>query len=66
MAKLRDVRLAAASIFIASRIVNASSTFPFLPRQVRMQLYAIGLGWWSIDEGSREEQTRLYHEGAIG
>ncbi|KAG4930226.1 hypothetical protein AAZX31_17G117600 [Glycine max] len=24
------------------------------------------LGWWSIDEGSREEQARLYHEGAIG
>ncbi|XP_050237755.1 uncharacterized protein LOC126687288 [Mercurialis annua] len=21
------------------------------------------LGWWSIDEGSREEQARLYHEG---
>ncbi|KAL5544715.1 hypothetical protein UlMin_008499 [Ulmus minor] len=24
------------------------------------------LGWWSIDEGSREEQARLYHEGALG
>ncbi|KAL5186004.1 RING finger protein B [Glycine soja] len=24
------------------------------------------LGWWSIDEGSREEHARLYHEGAIG
>lgn len=24
------------------------------------------LGWWSIDEGSREEQARLYHEGASG
>ncbi|KAJ9187307.1 hypothetical protein P3X46_002780 [Hevea brasiliensis] len=22
------------------------------------------LGWWSIDEGSREEKARLYHEGA--
>lgn len=22
------------------------------------------LGWWSIDEGSREEQARLYQEGA--
>ncbi|KAK7354162.1 hypothetical protein VNO80_19620 [Phaseolus coccineus] len=24
------------------------------------------LGWWSIDEGSREEQARIYHEGASG
>ncbi|CAL0307149.1 unnamed protein product [Lupinus luteus] len=24
------------------------------------------LGWWSIDEGSREEQARLYQEGASG
>ncbi|XP_059648610.1 uncharacterized protein LOC132294684 [Cornus florida] len=24
------------------------------------------LGWWSIDEGSREEQARLYHDGASG
>lgn len=24
------------------------------------------LGWWSIDEGSREEQARLYHEGSSG
>ncbi|XP_061362156.1 uncharacterized protein LOC133305917 isoform X2 [Gastrolobium bilobum] len=24
------------------------------------------LGWWSIDEGSREEQAQLYHEGASG
>uniref|UniRef100_A0A2P2L7D8 Uncharacterized protein MANES_01G020500 n=1 Tax=Rhizophora mucronata TaxID=61149 RepID=A0A2P2L7D8_RHIMU len=24
------------------------------------------LGWWSIDEGSREEEARLYHEGASG
>ncbi|KMS97552.1 hypothetical protein BVRB_5g126120 [Beta vulgaris subsp. vulgaris] len=24
------------------------------------------LGWWSIDEGSREEQARLLHEGASG
>lgn len=24
------------------------------------------LGWWSIDEGSREEQARLFHEGASG
>ncbi|KAG5003469.1 hypothetical protein JHK86_027608 [Glycine max] len=24
------------------------------------------LGWWSIDEGSQEEQARLYHEGATG
>ncbi|TYK28398.1 zinc finger family protein [Cucumis melo var. makuwa] len=24
------------------------------------------LGWWSIDESSREEQARLYHEGASG
>lgn len=24
------------------------------------------LGWWSIDEGSLEEQARLYHEGASG
>ncbi|KAI4319191.1 hypothetical protein MLD38_032821 [Melastoma candidum] len=24
------------------------------------------LGWWSIDDGSREEQARLYHEGASG
>lgn len=24
------------------------------------------LGWWSIDEGSREEQARLYHEGVSG
>ncbi|KAK7364686.1 hypothetical protein VNO80_13427 [Phaseolus coccineus] len=22
--------------------------------------------WWSIDEGSREEQARIYHEGASG
>ncbi|KAK6921790.1 hypothetical protein RJ641_012297 [Dillenia turbinata] len=24
------------------------------------------LGWWSIDEGSREEQAQLYHAGASG
>ncbi|XP_043698396.1 uncharacterized protein LOC122649099 [Telopea speciosissima] len=24
------------------------------------------LGWWSIDEASREEQARLYHAGASG
>ncbi|KAJ7978831.1 Transmembrane Fragile-X-F-associated protein [Quillaja saponaria] len=24
------------------------------------------LGWWSIDEGSREEQARLFQEGASG
>ncbi|XP_021849860.1 uncharacterized protein [Spinacia oleracea] len=24
------------------------------------------LGWWSIDEGSREEQAKLLHEGASG
>ncbi|CAN1241721.1 RING finger protein B [Linum perenne] len=24
------------------------------------------MGWWSIDEGSREEQARLYREGAAG
>ncbi|XVE58709.1 hypothetical protein DITRI_Ditri04bG0190800 [Diplodiscus trichospermus] len=24
------------------------------------------LGWWSIDEGNREEQARLYHDGASG
>ncbi|XP_039040482.1 uncharacterized protein LOC120178750 isoform X2 [Hibiscus syriacus] len=24
------------------------------------------LGWWSIDEGSREEQARLYHDGPSG
>lgn len=24
------------------------------------------LGWWSIDEGSREEQARLFHEGSSG
>ncbi|KAI8542976.1 hypothetical protein RHMOL_Rhmol08G0182400 [Rhododendron molle] len=24
------------------------------------------LGWWSIDEGSREEQARLFHDGAYG
>ncbi|XP_050257357.1 uncharacterized protein LOC126702636 [Quercus robur] len=24
------------------------------------------LGWWSIDEGSREEQARLFHQGASG
>ncbi|TYJ17444.1 hypothetical protein E1A91_A09G052700v1 [Gossypium mustelinum] len=24
------------------------------------------LGWWSIDEGSREDQARLYHDGASG
>lgn len=24
------------------------------------------LGWWSIDEGSREEQARLYSAGASG
>ncbi|KHG25383.1 RING finger B [Gossypium arboreum] len=24
------------------------------------------LGWWSIDEGSREEQARLYYSGASG
>ncbi|CAO2818394.1 unnamed protein product [Amaranthus hypochondriacus] len=24
------------------------------------------LGWWSIDEGSREEQAQLLHEGASG
>lgn len=22
------------------------------------------LGWWSIDEGSREEQARLYHDAS--
>ncbi|KAM7479733.1 hypothetical protein LguiA_027946 [Lonicera macranthoides] len=24
------------------------------------------LGWWSIDEGSREEQARLFHDAAAG
>ncbi|KAK4801145.1 hypothetical protein SAY86_021632 [Trapa natans] len=24
------------------------------------------MGWWSIDEGSHEEQARLFHEGASG
>jgi len=24
------------------------------------------LGWWSIDEGSREEQARLLHDGSSG
>lgn len=24
------------------------------------------LGWWSIDEGSREEQAKIYCAGALG
>ncbi|OVA06753.1 Transmembrane Fragile-X-F-associated protein [Macleaya cordata] len=34
--------------------------FGFLHRGSRL------LGWWSIDEGSREEQARLYHSEAAG
>ncbi|KAL2646669.1 hypothetical protein GLYMA_05G080300v4 [Glycine max] len=39
---------------------RAHDCFGFLHHGSRL------LGWWSIDEGSQEEQARLYHEGAIG
>ncbi|KAJ9567446.1 hypothetical protein OSB04_003412 [Centaurea solstitialis] len=39
---------------------RARDCFGFLHRGSRL------LGWWSIDEGSREEQARLYHDGASG
>ncbi|XP_074317222.1 uncharacterized protein LOC141653384 isoform X1 [Silene latifolia] len=37
-----------------------SDCFEFMHRGSRL------LGWWSIDEGSREEQARLLHEGTSG
>ncbi|PPD72722.1 hypothetical protein GOBAR_DD30375 [Gossypium barbadense] len=42
---------------ISSKVVEF---FGFLHRGSRL------LGWWSIDEGSREEQARLYCSGASG
>ncbi|PWA72823.1 transmembrane Fragile-X-F-associated protein [Artemisia annua] len=39
---------------------RARDCFGFLNRGSRL------LGWWSIDEGSREEQARLYQDGASG
>lgn len=39
---------------------RAHDCFGFLHHGSRL------LGWWSIDEGSREEQARLYHEGTTG
>ncbi|XP_022765849.1 uncharacterized protein LOC111310666 isoform X1 [Durio zibethinus] len=39
---------------------RAHDCFGFLHHGSRL------LGWWSIDEGSREEQARLYHDGASG
>ncbi|MBA0602367.1 hypothetical protein Gorai_002549, partial [Gossypium raimondii] len=42
---------------ISSKVVEF---FGFLHHGSRL------LGWWSIDEGSREEQARLYCSGASG
>ncbi|KAK3032926.1 hypothetical protein RJ639_036507 [Escallonia herrerae] len=39
---------------------RASDCFGFLHHGSRL------LGWWSIDEGSREEQARLFRDGASG
>ncbi|BBH04085.1 Transmembrane Fragile-X-F-associated protein [Prunus dulcis] len=39
---------------------RAHDCFGFLHHGSRL------LGWWSIDEGSREEHARLFHEGASG
>ncbi|KAL5722264.1 hypothetical protein ACHQM5_005804 [Ranunculus cassubicifolius] len=39
---------------------RARDCFGFLHHGSRL------LGWWSIDEGSREEQARLYHSGNTG
>ncbi|KAF6168932.1 hypothetical protein GIB67_038429 [Kingdonia uniflora] len=39
---------------------RAHDCFGFLHHGSRL------LGWWSIDEGSREEQARLYHSGDSG
>ncbi|RZC74794.1 hypothetical protein C5167_050277 [Papaver somniferum] len=49
---------------VQGRYFSISSTardfFGFLHRGSRL------LGWWSIDEGSREEQARLYHSETAG
>ncbi|KAI3866525.1 hypothetical protein MKW92_011386 [Papaver armeniacum] len=49
---------------VQGRYFSISSTardfFGFLHRGSRL------LGWWSIDEGSREEQARLYHSEIAG
>ncbi|XP_015895702.3 uncharacterized protein LOC107429516 isoform X1 [Ziziphus jujuba] len=42
---------------IASKVQDC---FGFLHRGSRL------IGWWSIDEGSREEQARIYSSGASG
>ncbi|KAM2456024.1 hypothetical protein PS1_015950 [Malus domestica] len=39
---------------------RAHDCFGFLHHGSRL------LGWWSIDEGSREEHAKLFHEGASG
>ncbi|KAL0908997.1 hypothetical protein M5K25_023516 [Dendrobium thyrsiflorum] len=39
---------------------RAQDCFAFLHHGSRL------LGWWSIDEGSKEEQARLYHAETIG
>ncbi|PPS12594.1 hypothetical protein GOBAR_AA08057 [Gossypium barbadense] len=39
---------------------------PLLLLQGAGVAHAALLGWWSIDEGSREEQARLYYSGASG
>ncbi|MBA0828382.1 hypothetical protein Goarm_013059, partial [Gossypium armourianum] len=49
---------------VSGRYIDISSKvrefFGFLHHGSRL------LGWWSIDEGSKEEQARLYYSGASG
>ncbi|KAK9105582.1 hypothetical protein Scep_022426 [Stephania cephalantha] len=38
----------------------------FVAATIFMLLKLSALGWWSIDEGSREEQAQIYHSGVDG
>lgn len=54
---LRNISASGRYLTISSR---AHDCFAFLHHGSRL------LGWWSIDEGSKEEQARLYHAEATG
>ncbi|KAJ6809190.1 uncharacterized protein M6B38_161365 [Iris pallida] len=54
---LRNTSITGRYITISSR---TNDCFAFLHRGSRL------LGWWSIDEGSKEEQARLFQAGSTG
>ncbi|CAN4124745.1 unnamed protein product [Withania somnifera] len=55
---LVDGEVGVRSYFRMSSVIRDS--FSFMRQGSRL------LGWWSIDEGSREEQARLYYAGTSG